>query len=72
MRRTKLSRGSGGNIPWVYASEDGDDCSPFVRRRNRPIYMGSPMIQGYTTQTMCWWVDFRQSGKKSSGKYETK
>ena len=69
MRTTKSGRGNGGNILWVYVSQDGaDDCSPFVSKRNRPIYMGSPMVQGYTIQTMCWWVDFRQSGKKYKSK----
>ena len=50
MRIAKSGHGRGGNILWVYASQDGaDDCSPFVSRRNRPIYMGSPRVKGYTT-----------------------
>lgn len=69
MRIAKSGHGSEGNILWAYASQDGaDDCSPFVSRRNKPIYMGSPRVQGYTTLRLCWWVDFGQSGKKKQVK----
>lgn len=63
----KSGHGSEGNILWAYASQDGaDDCSPFVSRRNKPIYMGSPWVQGYTTLRLCvgGWILGRVEKKK--------